>query len=116
MVLERGRRARVRTARCPLRTVTLLVEVVSKSSVDRDYGLKRSIYAAGRVPAYLIIDPYDARCVLLTEPVGAGEEADYDGAAHRLSSAILCRWTPLGIELDTTEFGTLPAVRPHRRP
>ncbi|WP_371277240.1 Uma2 family endonuclease [Streptomyces albidoflavus] len=52
----------------------MLVEVVSRSSVDRDYGDKRSIYAAGGAPGYLIVDPMAAQCVLLTEPYGEGEQ------------------------------------------
>ncbi|MET8944177.1 Uma2 family endonuclease [Streptomyces sp. NPDC004542] len=99
----------------PSQLITLVVEVVSKTSVDRDYGVKRSVYAAGEIPAYLIIDPIMAHCVLLTEPVGMGDEADYQaqritrfGAALPLES--------LGVELDTTEFGTYKGVRPHRYP
>jgi Uma2 family endonuclease len=61
----------------PAPAVTMVVEVVSKYSADRDYKLKRSMYAAGRIPAYLIVDPFTAQCVLLTNPVGAGDEADY---------------------------------------
>jgi len=99
----------------PSEVVTMLVEVVSKNSVDRDYGIKRSIYAAGKVPAYLIIDPIVAHCVLLTEPAGAGDEADY--TVQRITK--FGEPVPLdllGLELETGEFGTLPNVRPHRRP
>lgn len=99
----------------PSEMVTMLVEVVSKNSVERDYGIKRSIYAAGKVPAYLIIDPIVAHCVLLTEPVGGGDEADY--TVQRITKfGDPVPLELLGIELDTTEFGTLPNVRPHRRP
>ncbi|WP_244414836.1 Uma2 family endonuclease [Streptomyces hygroscopicus] len=99
----------------PSEVVTLLVEVVSKNSVDRDYGIKRSIYAAGKVPAYLIIDPVVGHCVLLTEPVGDGDEADY--TVQRITKfGDPVPLELLGIELDTSGFGTLPNVRPHRRP
>lgn len=90
----------------PSLLITMVVELVSKTSKLRDYVTKRSIYAAGRIPAYLIIDPFQAKCVVLTEPFGAGEEADYRN-----------EWTGkfgepvpldvLGVTLDTTEFGTL---------
>ncbi|WP_037675677.1 Uma2 family endonuclease [Streptomyces griseus] len=99
----------------PSEVITMLVEVVSKTSVDRDFGVKRSIYAAAKVPAYLIIDPVMAQCVLLTNPVGAGEEADY-------RKQFLVKFGEplpldiLGIELDTKDFGTFPNVRPHRYP
>lgn len=99
----------------PSEMITMLVEVVSKNSVDRDYGIKRSIYAAGKVPAYLIIDPIVAHCVLLTEPLGGGDEADY--TVQRITKfGDPVPLELLGMELDTSEFGTLPNVRPHRRP
>ncbi|MFF9782381.1 Uma2 family endonuclease [Streptomyces nigrescens] len=99
----------------PSEMVTMLVEVVSKNSVERDYGIKRSIYAAGKVPTYLIIDPIVAHCVLLTEPVGGGDEADY--TVQRITKfGDPVPLELLGIELDSSEFGILPNVRPHRRP
>lgn len=91
----------------PAGALTMVVEVVSKTSKLRDYVTKRSIYAAYGIPTYLIIDPFQAKCVVLTEPFGAGEEADYRGT-----------WTGkfgepvpldvLGVMLDTADFGTLP--------
>lgn len=99
----------------PTAVVTMLIEVVSKTSVDRDYAIKRSIYAAGKAPAYLIIDPIMAQCVLLTEPVGEGEEADY--RVQRITKfGDPVPLELLGLELDTSEFGTLKGVKPHRRP
>lgn len=90
----------------PAGALAMVVEVVSKTSKLRDYVTKRSIYAGGRIPAYLIIDPFQAKCVVLTEPFGVGEEAGYRN-----------EWTgkfgdpvpldALGITLDTTDFGTL---------
>ncbi|WP_217211249.1 Uma2 family endonuclease [Streptomyces sp. AC550_RSS872] len=99
----------------PSKLVTMAVEVVSKSSVHQDYVIKRSIYAAGKIPAYLVLDPIMAQCVLLTKPAGQGEDADY------LSQEIIKFGDPvpvehLGLELDTTEFGTFPNVKPHRYP
>jgi Uma2 family endonuclease len=99
----------------PSQLITLVVEVVSKTSVDRDYGIKRSIYAAGKIPAYLIIDPIVAHCVLLTEPVGNGEEADYQ--AQRITKfGDPLPLELLGAKLDTSGFGTLSGVRRHHRP
>lgn len=90
----------------PAPAVTLLLEVVSKSSVDRDYRVKRSIYAAGRVPAYLIVDPWAGRCVLLTEPTGGGEGADY--AVERISKfGDTVPLDAVGTVLATEEFRTL---------
>jgi Uma2 family endonuclease len=99
----------------PSEVISMLVEVVSKTSVDRDYGVKRSIYAAAKIPAYLIIDPIVAHCVLLTEPTGAGEDADYQvQRTHKFGDPLPLEL--IGIELDTSEFGTLPGVRRHRWP
>ncbi|GFE24755.1 MULTISPECIES: Uma2 family endonuclease [Streptomyces] len=114
VVLERGR-GEGSGWLVPASDVTLLLEVVSLRSADRDYGLKRSIYAAGSVPAYLIIDPYDARCVLLTEPDGAGEDADYE-VQRTVPFGVPLRIDALGTTLETSRFGTLPAVTRHRRP
>ncbi|MFK0219879.1 Uma2 family endonuclease [Streptomyces vinaceus] len=99
----------------PSKLITLVVEVVSKTSVDRDYGVKRWIYAAGEVPAYLIIDPVVGHCVLLTVPVGRGDEADYRAQQITKFGEPL-PLELLGIELDTSEFGTYQGVRPHHRP
>ncbi|MFF8492301.1 Uma2 family endonuclease [Streptomyces albidoflavus] len=114
VVLERGKgpdHGRL----LPAELVTLLVEVVSRSSVDRDYGDKRSIYAAGGVPGYLIVDPMAAQCVLLTEPYGEGEQADY-GVEQTFSFGLCVPVPLLGVELETAEFPTLPPVKRHRRP
>lgn len=99
----------------PSELVTAVVEVVSKSSVLQDYVVKRSIYAAGKIPTYLILDPIMGHCVRLTKPAGQGEDADY------LSQEIIKFGDPvpleaLGLELETSEFGTFPNVRPHRYP
>lgn len=99
----------------PSQIITLVVEVVSKTSVDRDYGVKRLIYAAGEVPAYLIIDPIMAQCVLYSEPAGRGEGADYQVQRVTRFGAPL-PLEQLGVELDTTEFGTYKGVKPHHRP
>jgi len=99
----------------PSELAVAVVEVVSKSSVLQDYVVKRSIYAAGKIPVYLVIDPIMAQCVLLTMPAGEGEDADY------MSQTIVKFGDPvaveaLGLDLDTTAFGTYPGVKPHRYP
>jgi Uma2 family endonuclease len=90
----------------PAPAVSLVLEVVSKNSADRDYKLKRSMYAAGSVPAYLIVDPFTARCALLTEPTGEGDAIDY--AVERISK--FGEPVPvdvLGVTLATDEFQTM---------
>ncbi|MFF7163035.1 Uma2 family endonuclease [Streptomyces sp. NPDC008086] len=114
VVLERE--ARPASGRLlPSSLITMVVEVVSKTSVQRDYEIKRSIYAAGKVPVYLIVDPVMAQCVLLTRPVGRGDNADYQRQQVTKFGAPL-PLEELGLELDTTEFGTFSSVRPHRYP
>ncbi|WP_133911715.1 Uma2 family endonuclease [Streptomyces sp. NBC_00582] len=114
MVLERGV-APASGNLVPSQLITLVVEVVSKSSVHQDYVVKRSIYAAGKIPAYLLVDPIMAQCVLLTRPTGQGEDADYlSQEIIKFGNSVLLR--ALELELDTTEFGTFPNVRPHRYP
>jgi len=95
----------------PSSAVTMLVEVVSKTSAHRDYVEKRSIYAAGGVPVYLIIDPFEAKCVVLTEPTGTGLAADYQSERTR-KFGDLVTLPIVGIDLDTTAFATLPRLRP----
>lgn len=94
--------------------VTMLVEVVSRNSADADYGIKRSMYAAGQVPAYLIIDPFEAECLLLTEPTGTGEDADYK-AERRTQFGEPVPLPVLDLKLETGEFGTLPKFKRYRR-
>ncbi|MEU1510633.1 Uma2 family endonuclease [Streptomyces sp. NPDC005811] len=99
----------------PAGVVTAVIEVVSGRSADRDYLLKRSVYAAAKVPAYLIIDPVMAQCVLLSEPKGGGEDADYRRQRHAFFGELM-PLEPLGLELDTSEFAAYENVRPHRYP
>jgi Uma2 family endonuclease len=114
LVLERGV-APASGNLVPSQLATLVVEVVSKTSVDRDYGVKRSIYAAGKIPAYLIVDPIVAHCVLLTDPVGEGDQADYRGQwITKFGDPVALE--SLDLKLDTSEFGTVTGVRLHRLP
>ncbi|MFI0905340.1 Uma2 family endonuclease [Streptomyces sioyaensis] len=94
----------------PASAVMLLLEVVSKVSAHRDYGVKRSIYAAGGIPAYLIVDPFAARCLLLTEPTGAGEDTDYQ-VERTATFGTDIPVDVLGLTLETGEFPTQPDGR-----
>ncbi|PAZ09743.1 hypothetical protein CLM62_45585 [Streptomyces sp. SA15] len=114
VVIERGA-APDHGALMPSATITALVEVVSNTSVDRNYGVKRSIYAAAKVPAYLIIDPIMAQCVLFAEPTGDGEDAEYQ-LQRKTKFGALMPLEALGVELDTTVFDTYKNVKPHRWP
>ncbi|MDH6627698.1 hypothetical protein M2271_005525 [Streptomyces sp. LBL] len=52
-----------------------------------------------------------AHCVLLTEPIGTGDEADHRAQRITTFGAALSLES-LGIELDTSEFGTYKGVKP----
>ncbi|GAA4998092.1 Uma2 family endonuclease [Kitasatospora paranensis] len=89
----------------PSGAVTLVVEVVSKTSADRDHRTKRGMYAAGGIPAYLIVDPLQGECTLLTEPT----EENAKGLPDYLSARTSRFGAPvpldvLGVSLDTSEF------------
>lgn len=89
----------------PSPVVTLVVEVVSRTSVDRDYRTKREMYAEGMIPAYLIVDPIKEVCVLLTElsqASGSGVPGYMSERTSKFGEAVPLDL--LGISLDTTEF------------
>ncbi|MFJ3881783.1 Uma2 family endonuclease [Streptomyces sp. NPDC090077] len=86
--------------------LAMVVEVVSRTSKLRDHLTKRFVYAAGGIPTYLIVDPFQAECTVLSEPFGAGEGADYR-VTRRGKFGEPVPLDVLGVTLDTTEFGTL---------
>ncbi|MFI1797312.1 Uma2 family endonuclease [Streptomyces sp. NPDC020379] len=93
----------------PAPAVTLVVEMVSKTSVHRDYVIKSSIYAAGRVPAYLIVDPIKSSCVLLTGPMGVGEEASYRTRnTYKFGESLPIE--ALDLTLDTSMLHSFPSA------
>jgi Uma2 family endonuclease len=49
--------------------VLVVAEVVSDSSRRNDYGVKRTTYAFGKVPVYVIADPIKAMVTVLSEPL-----------------------------------------------
>ena len=56
--------------------VSLLVEV-SDTSLARDRGPKKRLYAAARIPIYWIIHLAERQIEVYAEPSGPGEEPDY---------------------------------------
>ncbi|CAM5358819.1 MULTISPECIES: hypothetical protein [Streptomyces] len=56
-----------------------------------------------------------AQRVLLTEPHGEGEQADY-GVEQTFSFGLDVPVPLLGVVLETAEFPRLPPVERHRRP
>lgn len=58
------------------RDIGLLVEVAD-TSLDRDRGWKKRIYAAARIPCYWIVNLIDRQIEVYTQPSGLGQFADY---------------------------------------
>jgi Uma2 family endonuclease len=58
------------------RDVGLLVEVAD-TSLDRDRGWKKRIYAAAGIPCYWIVNLIDRQVEVFTQPSGPGQRADY---------------------------------------
>lgn len=56
--------------------VALLVKV-GDTSLERDRGWKKHIYAAAGIPCYWIVNPIDGQVEVHTQPSGPGEQADY---------------------------------------
>ncbi len=56
--------------------VALLVEV-SDSSLPRDQGSKKRLYARARIPIYWIVNLLERRIEVYSDPSGPGESADY---------------------------------------
>ncbi|MFI9766975.1 Uma2 family endonuclease [Streptomyces sp. NPDC052415] len=75
--------------------IEFVAEVISKDTAANDYGPKKSAYAAADVPLYLVVDPYQGRCHLYTNPKGDdyatetkvpfGDEVDLTGTVVDLT-------------------------------
>lgn len=90
---------------CPAQEAELVVEIVSRSSMDIDRKRKLWGYAHGPVPLYLLIDAWaDAGpSVTLYEKPGNGM---YHKATSVLFGESIQLPDPFGIELDTSRFPT----------
>lgn len=81
--------------------VEFIAEVISRGTGANDYGEKWETYASAAVPAYLIADPYTAKCHLYTDPKGTGYETQVTipyGQPVDLSQ------TPANLVLPTDDF------------
>jgi len=56
--------------------LALLVEVAD-TTLQRDQGPKKRVYARARIPIYWIVNLPDNRLEVYSEPYGSAEEADY---------------------------------------
>ncbi|MGV2918155.1 Uma2 family endonuclease [Streptomyces alfalfae] len=71
--------------------VEFVAEVISRGTGLNDYGPKKAAYAEAGVPVYLVVDPYQGRCHVFTDPkegeyrtesrTDFGEDVDMTGTA-----------------------------------
>ncbi|MFJ6833059.1 Uma2 family endonuclease [Streptomyces sp. NPDC091209] len=81
--------------------VEFVAEVISKKTADNDYGPKRLTYALAGIPVYLIIDPYQGRCHLFTQP----KDGDYTTETKiAFGDAVDLTDTSVGLTVETGAF------------
>ncbi|MFD4632680.1 Uma2 family endonuclease [Streptomyces sp. NPDC058284] len=83
------------------RDVQFVAEVISKSTGMNDYGPKKTAYAEAKVPVYLIVDPYQGRCLLYTDPKNGEYDTD---RKFVFGDAVDLTHTTVGLTLSTDEF------------
>lgn len=81
--------AKTETGRWRPEDVEFVAEVISKGTAANDYGPKKTAYATAEVPVYVIVDPYQGRCRIYTDP----KEGDYEIETK----------VPFGKDLDLTD-------------
>ena len=80
--------------------IGLLVEV-AETSLDRDRGWKKRIYAVARIPVYWIVNLVDRQVEVFTNPSGPGEQPDY-GACQ-----VFLPGDQVPVVLDRNEVGRI---------
>ncbi|MEU6275113.1 Uma2 family endonuclease [Streptomyces populi] len=81
--------------------VEFAAEVISKGTATNDYGPKRTAYATAEVAVYLIVDPYQGKCHLFTQP----KDGDYTTETIvEFGTDVDTTTTPLELTLKTDEF------------
>ncbi|MFZ1934530.1 MAG: Uma2 family endonuclease [Thermoguttaceae bacterium] len=76
VMVIRGNRQSYRDHLPGAKDVALVVEI-SDTSLSRDQGLKKSIYAQAGIPCYWLVNLVDRWIEEYTDPVTSGENADY---------------------------------------
>ncbi|MFJ2259701.1 Uma2 family endonuclease [Streptomyces sp. NPDC087844] len=81
--------------------VQFVAEVISRGTATNDYGPKKTAYALADVPVYLIVDPYQGKCHLYTQP----KDGEYfTELSVTFGADIDMTNTVLGLTLKTDEF------------
>lgn len=81
--------------------VEFIGEVISKGTAHNDYGPKKSTYALAEIPVYPIVDPYQGKCHVYTQP----KNGEYlTELSVTFGTDVDMTTTPLGLTLKTDEF------------
>ncbi|MDQ8704652.1 Uma2 family endonuclease [Streptomyces sp. LHD-70] len=81
--------------------VEFTAEVISRSTGMNDYGPKKDAYAEAGVPLYLVVDPYQGRCHVYTDP----KNGEYRSESKAdFGEEIDLTHTVIGVTLDTSDF------------
>ncbi|MEU5094033.1 Uma2 family endonuclease [Streptomyces sp. NPDC020996] len=81
--------------------VEFVAEVICKDTAANDYGPKKLAYAVAGVPVYLIVDPYQGKCRLHTQP----KEGEYvSELSITFGADVDMTTTHLGLVLRTDGF------------
>ena len=81
--------------------IALLAEV-SDTTLDRDRGLKKRLYAQAGIPIYWIVNLQDRQVEVYTQPSGPGARPDY----HQRQDYALAE--SVSLVIDGQEVGALP--------
>ncbi|MCM1969834.1 MULTISPECIES: Uma2 family endonuclease [Streptomyces] len=81
--------------------VEFVAEVISKGTAHNDYGPKKTAYARADIPVYLIVDPYQGKSHLYTQPKDGKYLTETSVA---FGTDVDAATTPLGLTLKTDEF------------
>ncbi|WP_229909540.1 Uma2 family endonuclease [Streptomyces flavofungini] len=81
--------------------VEFVAEVITRGTAQNDYGTKKAAYATAEVAAYLIVDPYQGKAHVYTQPKGGDYVTE---TVVAFGGDVDLTATPLGITLNTTDF------------
>ncbi|MFF1376546.1 Uma2 family endonuclease [Streptomyces sp. NPDC058308] len=85
--------------------IEFVAEVISKGTAENDYYAKKYAYAAAGIPAYLIVDPYEGRCHLYTQPKESDNGIDYTSELpFSFGYEVDLTCTPADLILKTGDF------------
>ncbi|MEI5099307.1 Uma2 family endonuclease [Streptomyces sp. PmtG] len=81
--------------------VEFVAEVISRGTGQNDYGPKKTAYAEAEVDVYLVIDPYQGKCHVYTQPKNSAYRIE---TTVEFGEEIDLTHTLLGLSLTTDDF------------